>query len=163
MGSKWERWKGKERGCGTEKGELTVLMRLRGDGQRHHWAGKGIQNRDPSLGRGVKMGKHALGTANLSSCVSRGLEEEIRSKNGYKWWRKITRKFSRIKRHESQMESILNMPPMNEKDSLLSISNKFQDSGDECKVLSDFRKERIMQAELVTRVTSDLLCRHIRN
>lgn len=61
------------------------------------------------------------------------------------------------------MESILNMPPMNEKDSLLSISYKFQDSGDECQVLSDFRKERIMQAELATRVTSDLLYRHIRN
>lgn len=61
------------------------------------------------------------------------------------------------------MESILNMPPMNEKDSLLSISYKFQDSGDKCQVLSDFRKERIMQAELGTRVTSDLLYRHIRN
>lgn len=70
--------KDKERGCGTEKGELTVLMGLRGDGQGHHWAGKGIQNRNPSLGRGVKMGKHVLGIANLSSCVSRGLEEEIR-------------------------------------------------------------------------------------
>lgn len=98
-----------------------MLVGLRGDGQGHHWAGKGIQNRNPSLGKGVKMGKHVLGIANLSSCVSRGLEEEIRSKNGYKC-KEITRKFSGIKRHESQMESILNMPPMNEKDSLLSIS-----------------------------------------
>jgi len=62
-----------------------VLRGLRGDGQGRPWAGKGIQNRNPSLDRGVKMGKHVLGTADLSSCVSRGLEEEIRSKNGCKW------------------------------------------------------------------------------
>lgn len=58
-------------------------MGLRGDGQGHHWAGKGIQNRNPSLGRGVKMESMFWELANLSSCVSRAGGGN--KKNGYKW------------------------------------------------------------------------------